>query len=60
MGFDLVLDEVKECETSSVPDRREMGILNISETGIVSCNGGRKYDVILAPAHHTHQVDLLR
>lgn len=38
-GKDLVLDEVKECGTASILDRREMGVLNIGETATVSAGG---------------------
>jgi 4-deoxy-L-threo-5-hexosulose-uronate ketol-isomerase len=38
-GQDLVLDEVKECGTASVLDRREMGIVNIGEAGSVTAAG---------------------
>lgn len=40
----LVLDEVRECGTASVLDRREMGILNIGDPGTVSA-GGHDYAV---------------
>jgi 4-deoxy-L-threo-5-hexosulose-uronate ketol-isomerase len=43
-GKKLVLDEVKEAGTSSILDRREMGILNIGEPASVSC-GDRTYKV---------------
>ncbi|MDW3225278.1 MAG: 5-dehydro-4-deoxy-D-glucuronate isomerase [Paracoccaceae bacterium] len=33
---DLILDEVAECGTASILDRREIGILNIGETAVVS------------------------
>lgn len=33
---DLILDEVAECGTASLLDRREIGILNIGETAMVS------------------------
>jgi 4-deoxy-L-threo-5-hexosulose-uronate ketol-isomerase len=36
---DLVLDQVAECGTPSVLDRREMGILNIGGTGTVTVSG---------------------
>jgi len=35
----LVLDEVKECGTPSILDRREMAVLNIGDTGTVSADG---------------------
>jgi 4-deoxy-L-threo-5-hexosulose-uronate ketol-isomerase len=35
----LVLDEVKECGTASILDRREMGILNIGAPGTVHVGG---------------------
>lgn len=35
----LVLDEVKECGTASILDRREMGVLNIGEPAVVSADG---------------------
>ena len=35
----LVLDEVKECGTAWILDRREMGILNIGDPATVSCDG---------------------
>lgn len=38
-GADLVLDEVKECGTASILDRREMGILNIGEAATVTADG---------------------
>ncbi len=37
---DLTLDEVKECGTSSVLDRREIGVLNLGETADVSVPDG--------------------
>jgi 5-keto 4-deoxyuronate isomerase len=40
----LILDHVKECGTPSILDRREMGILNIGESGTVSA-GGTDYTV---------------
>ncbi len=43
-GGSLVLDHVKECGTPSILDRREMGILNIGESGMVSA-GGTDYTV---------------
>jgi 4-deoxy-L-threo-5-hexosulose-uronate ketol-isomerase len=41
---DLVLDEVKEAGTPSLLDRRELGVLNIGDTGTVSV-GGKTYEV---------------
>ncbi|WP_179381445.1 5-dehydro-4-deoxy-D-glucuronate isomerase [Jannaschia marina] len=38
-GADIVLDEVRECGTPSILDRREMGVLNIGETARVSAGG---------------------
>ena len=38
-GGSLLLDEVKECGTPSILDRREMGIVNIGDSGSVSCAG---------------------
>ena len=35
----LLLDEVRECGTASILDRREMGILNVGEPGTVATNG---------------------
>jgi len=35
----LTLDEVKECGTASILDRREMGVLNIGEPATVSAAG---------------------
>ncbi|MEM5582601.1 MULTISPECIES: 5-dehydro-4-deoxy-D-glucuronate isomerase [unclassified Roseibium] len=43
-GGDLVLDQVKEAGTASLLDRRELGVLNIGETGTVSA-GGKSYEV---------------
>lgn len=43
-GGKLTLDQVKECGTASILDRREMGILNIGDTGTVSA-GGTDYTV---------------
>ncbi len=40
----LTLDHVAECGTASILDRREMGILNIGETGTVSA-GGKEHTV---------------
>lgn len=40
----LTLDHVKECGTASILDRREMGILNIGDSGTVSA-GGTDYTV---------------
>lgn len=39
-GADLVLDEVKECGTASILDRREIGVLNLGETAKVSVADG--------------------
>lgn len=36
---DLTLDEVKECGTPSILDRREMGVLNIGAAATVKSNG---------------------
>ncbi|KAA9009401.1 5-dehydro-4-deoxy-D-glucuronate isomerase [Histidinibacterium aquaticum] len=44
-GKDLTLDEVPQTGTASILDRREMGILNIGESGTVTADG------------KTHQVD---
>lgn len=41
---DLVLDEVKEAGTSSMLDRRELGILNIGDKGKVTV-GGEIYEI---------------
>lgn len=41
---DLALDEVKQCGTASILDRREMGILNVGGPGRVSA-GGASYDL---------------
>lgn len=38
-GGTLTLDEVKPCGTASVLDRREMGVLNIGETGTITVAG---------------------
>ncbi|TLP44924.1 5-dehydro-4-deoxy-D-glucuronate isomerase [Cohaesibacter sp. CAU 1516] len=38
-GGDLLLDEVKECGTKSVLDRREMAVVNIGDAGSVACGG---------------------
>lgn len=35
----LTLDEVKQCGTKSILDRREMGVLNTGESGTVSAGG---------------------
>ncbi|TRW94197.1 5-dehydro-4-deoxy-D-glucuronate isomerase [Paracoccus sp. M683] len=43
-GGTLVLDHVPETGTPSVLDRREMGVLNIGETGTVSV-GGQDYSL---------------
>ena len=40
----LTLDQVKECGTASILDRREMGILNVGGSGMVSA-GGTDYTV---------------
>lgn len=52
-GKDLVLDHVKECGTASILDRREMGIVNIGETGAVNADGHsftlNKGDVLYLP-----------
>lgn len=40
----LVLDEVKEAGTPSLLDRRELGVLNIGDAGIVAV-GGTSYEV---------------
>lgn len=52
-GGDLVLDQVKECGTASILDRREMGIVNIGGDGSVTA-GGETYalskgDVLYLP-----------
>ncbi|MBD8891122.1 5-dehydro-4-deoxy-D-glucuronate isomerase [Roseibium litorale] len=52
-GKDLVLDEVKECGTKSILDRREMAVVNIGAAGSVSA-GGETYpmnrgDVLYIP-----------
>lgn len=39
-GADLTLDEVKECGTASILDRREIGVLNLGETASVSVKDG--------------------
>lgn len=38
-GQALTLDHVKECGTASILDRREMGVVNVGDTGSVSCGG---------------------
>ena len=43
-GASLTLDEVKEAGTPSVLDRREMGVLNIGDTGTVSV-GGETFEI---------------
>jgi 4-deoxy-L-threo-5-hexosulose-uronate ketol-isomerase len=43
-GGSLTLDEVKEAGTPSVLDRREMGVLNIGDTGTVSV-GGETFEI---------------
>ncbi|MEJ6404899.1 5-dehydro-4-deoxy-D-glucuronate isomerase [Yoonia sp. 2307UL14-13] len=35
----LILDEVKECGTASILDRREMGVLNIGDPATVTADG---------------------
>lgn len=40
----LTLDHVKECGTATILERREMGILNVGDTGTVSA-GGTDYTV---------------
>ncbi|MCR8723762.1 5-dehydro-4-deoxy-D-glucuronate isomerase [Frigidibacter sp. ROC022] len=45
-GGSLVLDEVKECGTASVLDRREMAVVNIGETGTVNEHRLEKGDVL--------------
>jgi 4-deoxy-L-threo-5-hexosulose-uronate ketol-isomerase len=52
-GKDLVLDEVRECGTKSILDRREMAVVNIGDSGTVSA-GGETYalehgDVLYLP-----------
>ncbi|MBL4813407.1 MAG: 5-dehydro-4-deoxy-D-glucuronate isomerase [Rhodobacteraceae bacterium] len=52
-GATLVLDEVKECGTASFLDRREVGILNIGDTGSVAAMGQtwqlKKEEVLYLP-----------
>jgi 4-deoxy-L-threo-5-hexosulose-uronate ketol-isomerase len=52
-GKALVLDQVKECGTASVLDRREMGIVNIGADGTVQASGQSwtmaKGDVLYLP-----------
>ena len=52
-GKPLVLDQVKECGTASVLDRREMGIVNIGADGTVAASGQSwtlaKGDVLYLP-----------
>jgi 4-deoxy-L-threo-5-hexosulose-uronate ketol-isomerase len=52
-GKELVLDEVKECGTKSVLDRREMGVVNIGAEGTVAAGGETwtlaKGDVLYLP-----------
>ncbi len=43
-GQDLTLDHVPETGTATILERREMGILNIGETGTVSV-GGQSYEI---------------
>ncbi|OSP56167.1 5-dehydro-4-deoxy-D-glucuronate isomerase [Pseudoruegeria sp. SK021] len=43
-GQTLTLDEVRETGTPSILDRREMGVLNIGDTGTVAV-GGTSYEV---------------
>lgn len=43
-GGKLVLDEVAECGTPSFLDRREVGILNIGDTGSIEA-GGNSWDL---------------
>lgn len=38
-GGSLVLDQVRECGTASILDRREMGIVNVGDAGTVSAAG---------------------
>ena len=40
VGNAITLDEVKECGTASILDRREIGILNLGETAEVSTPSG--------------------
>ena len=51
-GADLVLDEVKECGTPCILDRREMAIVNIGDTGTVTAGATytlEKGDVLYLP-----------
>lgn len=52
-GGSLTLDHVKECGTASILDRREMGIVNVGDNGIVSAGGEShaldKGDVLYLP-----------
>jgi 4-deoxy-L-threo-5-hexosulose-uronate ketol-isomerase len=43
-GGTLTLDHVPETKTASFLDRREMGVVNIGESGAVEC-GGRRYEM---------------
>ena len=52
-GSALVLDEVKQCGTASILDRREMAVVNIGDSGTVAA-GGESYtlekgDVLYLP-----------
>lgn len=38
-GGSLTLDQVKECGTASVLDRREMGVVNLGQAGSVAAAG---------------------
>jgi 4-deoxy-L-threo-5-hexosulose-uronate ketol-isomerase len=53
LGGSLTLDHVKECGTASILDRREMGIVNIGDTGFVAAAGERhelqRGDVLYLP-----------
>lgn len=51
-GADLVLDEVKECGTASILERREMAVVNIGNTGTVTAGSAHtleKGDVLYLP-----------
>lgn len=52
-GGSLTLDHVKECGTASILDRREMGIVNVGDNGIVAAGGDShaldKGDVLYLP-----------